>query len=72
MAGEPCSKHGSCINMATFYQSYGLTYGNVTDGYYDLGTSTWDAFNWYECVCSAKLAAGFFPVDIYRPSVGPR
>ena len=36
------------------------------------GTSTWDAFNWYECVCSAKIAAGFFPVDVYRPSIGPR
>eukprot|EP01036_Dinobryon_divergens_P033000 gene33000-42696_t len=69
--GEACSGHGSCVNMNRFFLSYGLSYGNLTDGYLNQGTSTWDAFNWYECVCSAKIAAGFFPVDVYRPSIGP-
>jgi len=72
--GEPCNGHGSCVNMASFYRSYGLTYGSTASS--DLSLTSpplfgWEAFSWHECVCSAKLSAGFFPVDVYRPSVGP-
>ena len=35
--GEACSGHGSCVNMNRFFLSYGLSYGNVTDGYLDQG-----------------------------------
>ena len=68
--GEACSGHGSCISINRFYKTYGLSYGDPVSGYLYGGSSTWDAYNWYECVCSAKLSAGY-NADVYRPSVGP-
>lgn len=50
---------------------HGLMYGNASAGLITEGSSTWDAFAFKECVCSAKFSAGYSRSDQYRPSIGP-
>lgn len=53
----PCSGRGWCYSMNTYASLYGYTYGDKTDNFSN--PTTWDAFLWHECVCSAKTSAEF-------------
>lgn len=57
--GDACSGHGICTSISRMFQLFGYSYGNVSTGYVN-GGSTWDANLWYECLCSAKISDGFF------------
>lgn len=68
--GDVCSGRGVCVTVAQFYEMFGFTYGDPSVGIIDGGSSTWDAFTWWHCLCSAKRSAGYLG-DPFRPSVGP-
>jgi hypothetical protein len=57
--GVACSGHGACVSMSRYFQNFGFSYGNVSLNFLDGGSSTWDAFSWFECICSSQLSAGF-------------
>ncbi len=67
-----CSGHGTCMSIASYYELAGLSYGSPTTAYASLGDSTWDAFNWFECVCSASLSYNNGLSDPYHIPKEPR
>lgn len=72
--GAACSGHGLCVNIAEFYSTFGFSYGSVSQNY--LGGETWDAYNWYECLCTAQANyqrrrwTTYFPVGPSTPVSG--
>eukprot|EP01034_Spumella_vulgaris_P022801 gene22801-28963_t len=68
-SGSHCSGHGVCMSISSFSSQFGFSYGNKSYGVVTSGSDTWDGNNWHECVCSAKVSAGF-EGDWRHPSVG--
>ncbi len=68
--GEACYGHGVCVSMASYYQTFGLSYGNASLSYVHGGRNTWDAYTWFECLCTAQISAGFIGNPLVT-SVGP-
>lgn len=61
--GVRCSGHGVCVSISEFYSYFGLSYGNASVSHFDSNKNTWDAANWYECLCTtaASIASKRWP-----------
>lgn len=83
--GGFCKGNGYCMNVREMTELYGFSYGEESDGTVTIPASrtesaattttpeTWDANNWYECVCanSAALLNQDVMGHVKYPSVGP-
>eukprot|EP01039_Chlorochromonas_danica_P002765 gene2765-3018_t len=70
---SPCSGHGNCLSIRSFFAQYDYSYGNAsTDAWtWDIDSSTWDAERWFVCSCSAQVGI-LDSADLLHPSSGPR
>ena len=68
----PCSGNGRCMTLSSIARDlHGLAYGSPTNP--GLVPTAWDGEQWSNCVCSAKVSAGYTPTgDPRYPLVGPR
>ena len=68
----PCSGNGRCMTLSNIAKDlHGLAYGSPSNP--ALIPTAWDGQQWSNCVCSAKVSAGYTPTgDLRYPLVGPR
>jgi len=77
--GEPCNGHGFCENLNSIFNEFGLSYGDPSWHAPTEQPQAWDAYSWYECVCSNKLSdadatssgGGYLFGHPKHPSAGP-
>jgi hypothetical protein len=66
----PCNGRGWCVSMSAYASLYGYSYGESSNNYSN--PTTWDAYLWHECVCSAKFSAGFTNANPNYPTIAAK